>query len=132
MTDKIPDIFGLSYLASEFQKAIEKKAAADPALADLFQHAAQPHELREMNRIMDILETRIRHDEGGNEEAVQAPRAALLLELVDHYAAISLRVMTEDEVRALVPKAEQTKTVSDLFAANRAENLAKVFRPKGL
>lgn len=131
MTEKTPDIFGLSYLASEFQAAIERKARANPALAAAFEKAVKPYELQEMTRLMGILEKRIPHDQGGNEDAVQAPRAVVLLELVDYYAAVSLRVMTEDEVRALVPKAGQTQTVSDLFAANHAANLAKVFKPKG-
>lgn len=131
MTEKTPDIFGLAYLASEFQAAIERKARANPALATAFEKAVKPTELQEMTRLMGILEKRIPHDQGGNEDAVQAPRAVLLLELVDYYAAISLRVMKEDEVRALAPKAGQTQTVSDLFADNHAVNLAKVFRPKG-
>jgi hypothetical protein len=101
MTDRKPDIFTIAYLASEFQAAVERKAKADPGMAAAFKKAATPQEIGEMKKIAQTLFENIPYDQGGNDDVVQAPRAALLVQLVDFYAAISLRVMKEDEVSAL-------------------------------
>lgn len=129
MTERTPDIFTIAYLASEFQAAVERKAKADPALIDAFKKAVTPQELEEMTEIDGVLSLVIAHSDGGNDDAVQAPRAALLVRLVDFYAAISLRTMKEEDVSALVPPEGRTQAVSDLFAANKAQNLAKLFKP---
>jgi hypothetical protein len=129
MTDSTPDIFELAYLASEFQAAVERKAKANPSLADAFQKAVTSEELGEMKKIAETLIEHIPYDQGGNDDAVQAPRAALLIELVEFYAAISSRVMKEDEVSLLVPEKERNQVVSDLFSANKAPHLARLFKP---
>ncbi|MCE9507823.1 MAG: hypothetical protein K8R48_05855 [Alphaproteobacteria bacterium] len=129
MTPKKPDIFTIAYLASEFQAAVERKVKANPGLVDAFRKAATQQELGEMKKIAEILFENIPHDKGGNDDAVQAPRAALLVQLVDFYAAISLRVMKEGDVSALVPQDGRTQAMSDLFAVNKAQNLAKLFKP---
>jgi hypothetical protein len=129
MTDRAPDIFELAYLASEFQAAVERKAKSIPSLAGAFRKAVTPQELDEMKKIAETLFQTISHEQGGNDDAIQAPRAALLVQLVEFYAAISSRVMKEDEAALLIPQEGRTQAVSDLFAAHKAPNLARLFKP---
>jgi hypothetical protein len=129
VADRAPDIFDIAYLASEFQSAVERKVKASPSLAAAFKKAVTPQELDEMKNIAEVLFKTIPYDQGGGDDAIQAPRAALLVRLVEFYAAVSSRVMKEDEVSVLVPKEERTQAVSDLFAANKAPHLAKLFKP---
>ena len=129
MTDHAPDIFDLAYLASEFKSAVEKKAKLNLSLNDAFIKAVTPQELEEIQIISDILHQAIANEQGGNDDAVQAPRAALVVQVAEYYAAISSRVMKEDEVSLMVPKERRTQIVSDLFSAHKAPNLAKLFKP---
>ena len=125
------DIFKMAFLAGAFQDALEKKAQTNPDLFTAFQKAATPQEIEEITRIINILEKRIPNHEGGNTDAVQAPRAALLVKEVDFFAAIALRIMEEKDLVALIPKEDRTQAISDDFTSNGANNLAKLFKPSG-
>jgi len=126
---KTPDIFDLASHASELEKGLQK-AAQSKGLTEAFRRAVTPDEMQELVAISTELEKRIPNHLGGNDDAVQAPRAAKVVRLVEIYSAVAVRVMGYQDVEALVPMKSQTLENSAAFTAQGAEWLSRLFSPK--